>query len=142
MFALRVAVAQALRKLPRHLPFRSQTNSVVRRRYCESKMERSDVQTGTTRPSFLLGAAEAGFFPGVIVYLSHWFLQTDRAKATSNFMSAISVSSVLGSPLAGLILGHSWHSLSGWRWLFVMEGMRAIVLLVREAVRFGRDSLA
>src|SRR6516225_2931073 len=51
---------------------------------------------------FLLGAAEAGFFPGVIVYLSHWFLQADRAKATSNFMSAIPVSSVLGSPLAGL----------------------------------------
>ena len=59
---------------------------------------------------FLLGAAEAGFFPGVIVYLSHWFLQADRAKATSNFMSAIPLSFVLGSPLAGLILGQSWHS--------------------------------
>jgi len=77
---------------------------------------------------FLLGAAEAGFFPGVIVYLSHWFLQADRAKATSNFMSAIPVSSVLGSPLAGLILGQSWHSLAGWRWLFFLEGMPAIVL--------------
>lgn len=77
---------------------------------------------------FLLGAAEAGFFPGVIVYLSHWFLQGDRAKATSNFMSAIPVSSILGSPLAGLILGQSWHSLAGWRWLFILEGMPAIVL--------------
>jgi ACS family tartrate transporter-like MFS transporter len=77
---------------------------------------------------FLLGAAEAGFFPGVIVYLSHWFLQADRGKATSNFMSAIPVSSVLGSPLAGLILGQSWHSFAGWRWLFVLEGMPAIVL--------------
>jgi ACS family tartrate transporter-like MFS transporter len=77
---------------------------------------------------FLLGAAEAGFFPGVIVYLSHWFLQADRAKATSNFMSAIPLSFVLGSPLAGLILGQSWHSIAGWRWLFILEGMPAIVL--------------
>ena len=77
---------------------------------------------------FLLGAAEAGFFPGVIVYLSHWFLQADRAKATSNFMSAIPLSFVLGSPLAGLILGQSWHSLAGWRWLFILEGMPAVVL--------------
>ena len=77
---------------------------------------------------FLLGGAEAGFFPGVIVYLSHWFLQADRAKATSKFMSAIPLSFVLGSPLAGLILGQSWHSLAGWRWLFILEGMPAIVL--------------
>lgn len=77
---------------------------------------------------FLLGAAEAGFFPGVIVYLSHWFLQTDRAKATSNFMSAIPLSFVLGSPLAGIILGQTWYSVTGWRWLFVLEGAPAIVL--------------
>jgi MFS transporter, ACS family, tartrate transporter len=77
---------------------------------------------------FLLGAAEAGFFPGVIVYLSHWFFQADRAKATSNFMSAIPLSFILGSPLAGLILGQSWHSIAGWRWLFIFEGMPAIVL--------------
>jgi len=48
---------------------------------------------------FLLGAAEAGFFPGVIVYLSHWFVQEDRAKATGNFMAAIPVSLIIGSPL-------------------------------------------
>jgi MFS transporter, ACS family, tartrate transporter len=77
---------------------------------------------------FLLGAAEAGFFPGVIVYLSHWFLQADRAKATSNFMSAIPVSFVIGSPLAGLILGQSWFALAGWQWLFILEGMPAILL--------------
>lgn len=76
----------------------------------------------------VLGAAEAGFFPGVIVYLSHWFMQADRAKATSNFMSAIPLSFVIGSPLAGLILGQSWFSLSGWRWLFILEGAPAIVL--------------
>jgi len=77
---------------------------------------------------FVLGAAEAGFFPGVIVYLSHWFIQEDRAKATSNFMSAIPLSFVIGSPIAGWILGHTWFAVAGWRWLFVLEGMPAIVL--------------
>lgn len=64
---------------------------------------------------FVLGAAEAGFFPGVIVYLSHWFIRGDRAKATSNFM-------------AGWILGHKWFAIEGWRWLFVLEGMPALLL--------------
>ena len=77
---------------------------------------------------FVLGAAEAGFFPGVIVYLSHWFMQQDRAKATSYFMAAIPLSFVIGSPIAGWILGHKWFAVEGWRWLFVLEGMPAIVL--------------
>jgi MFS transporter, ACS family, tartrate transporter len=77
---------------------------------------------------FLLGAAEAGFFPGVIVYLSHWFIRDDRAKATSNFMAAIPISFVIGSPIAGWILGHSWLAIKGWRWLFLLEGMPAILL--------------
>lgn len=77
---------------------------------------------------FVLGAAEAGFFPGVIVYLSHWFIFEDRAKATSNFMGAIPLSAVLGSPLAGWILGRAWLGFTGWRWLFVVEGAPAILL--------------
>jgi ACS family tartrate transporter-like MFS transporter len=77
---------------------------------------------------FVLGAAEAGFFPGVIVYLSHWFIHEDRAKATSNFMGAIPLSFVIGSPIAGWILGHKWFTVEGWRWLFVLEGMPAVVL--------------
>jgi sugar phosphate permease len=77
---------------------------------------------------FLLGAAEAGFFPGVIVYLSHWFVQEDRAKATGNFMAAIPVSLVIGSPVAGWILGHNWFMIEGWRWLFFLEGIPAILL--------------
>ena len=77
---------------------------------------------------FVLGAAEAGFFPGVIVYLSHWFVQEDRAKATSNFMGAIPLSFVIGSPIAGWILGHNWLALEGWRWLFAIEGMPAVLL--------------
>src|SRR4029453_796576 len=63
---------------------------------------------------FLLGAAEAGFFPGVIVYLSHWFIQKDRAKATSNFMAAIPVSLIIGSPVAGWILSHNCFMFEGW----------------------------
>ena len=77
---------------------------------------------------FLLGAAEAGFFPGVIVYLSHWFLHEDRAKATSNFMIAIPVSLIIGSPVAGWILSHDWFMIEGWRWLFFLEGIPAILL--------------
>ena len=77
---------------------------------------------------FALGAAEAGFFPGVIVYLSHWFMREDRAKATSNFMAAIPMSFVIGSPVAGWILGHAWFAVVGWRWLFLLEGFPTIVL--------------
>jgi len=77
---------------------------------------------------FVLGAAEGGFFPGVIVYLSHWFISQDRAKATSNFMAAIPLSFVVGSPLAGWILSQSWMGLRGWRWLFFLEGTPAILL--------------
>lgn len=75
-----------------------------------------------------LGAAEAAFFPGVVVYLSHWFIREDRAKASSNFMAAIPISFVIGSPVAGWILGHIWFGHAGWRWLFVWEGIPAILL--------------
>ena len=64
----------------------------------------------------------------MIVYLSHWFIREDRAKATSTFMAAIPLSFVIGSPLAGWILGHIWFGYAGWRWLFVMEGIPAILL--------------
>jgi D-galactonate transporter len=77
---------------------------------------------------FLLGAAEAGFFPGVIVYLSHWFVYEDRAKAVARFMSAIPIAYILGGPLAGAILGMSWFGTAGWRWLFLLEGVPAVVL--------------
>ncbi|HEY4282553.1 MAG TPA: MFS transporter [Chthoniobacterales bacterium] len=77
---------------------------------------------------FLLGAAEAGFFPGVVVYLSHWFIYRDRAKAIALFMSAIPVGFIVGGPVAGTILGVHWLGLSGWRWLFLFEGGPAVVL--------------
>jgi MFS transporter, ACS family, tartrate transporter len=77
---------------------------------------------------FLVGAAEAGFFPAVIVYLTHWFRAIDRAKAVAAFYAAMPLSYVIGSPLAGLLLGLSWLSLRGWRWLFILEGIPAILL--------------
>jgi ACS family tartrate transporter-like MFS transporter len=77
---------------------------------------------------FLLGAAEAGFFPGVIVYLSHWFIYRDRAKAVALFMSAIPIGFIIGGPIAGAILGVHWLGIPGWRWLFLIEGIPAIIL--------------
>ena len=77
---------------------------------------------------FLLGAAEAGFFPGVIVYLSHWFIEQDRAKAVARFMSAIPIGFIIGGPLAGIILNVHWLGLAGWRWLFFFEGIPAVLL--------------
>src|SRR5712671_528371 len=76
---------------------------------------------------FLLGAAEAGFFPGIIVYFSHWFRYEDRAKAVAMFMAAIPIANILGSPVSGLLLRVNWLGLAGWRWLFIIEGAPAIV---------------
>ncbi len=76
---------------------------------------------------FLLGLAEAGFFPGVIVYLSHWFRSEDRAKTIGMFLAALPVSNIIGSPLSGLLLNVNWLGLHGWRWLFIVEGIPAIV---------------
>jgi MFS transporter, ACS family, tartrate transporter len=76
---------------------------------------------------FLLGCAEAGFFPGIIVYLHHWFRREDRAKVISIFMAAIPLSNVIGSPLAGALLGVHWRGFAGWRWLFVLEGIPAVI---------------
>jgi ACS family tartrate transporter-like MFS transporter len=77
---------------------------------------------------FLVGAAEAGFFPAVVVYISHWFRSADRGKALAFFYAANPLSFVIGSPLAGWLLGISWLGLRGWRWLFILEGIPAIVL--------------
>lgn len=76
---------------------------------------------------FLLGLAEAGFFPGIIVYLSHWFRYQDRAKAVAMFMTALPFANIFGSPISGLILGVNWLGLAGWRWVFIVEGIPAVV---------------
>jgi len=74
---------------------------------------------------FLLGLAEGGFFPAVVVYLTHWFRQEDRAKAVALFMAAIPVSNAVGAPIAGVLLRFHWLGVSGWRWLLILEGLPA-----------------
>jgi D-galactonate transporter len=76
---------------------------------------------------FLLGAAEAGFFPGVVVYLTHWIPQEKRARALGTLLTATSIANILGAPLAGRILQIHWAGLEGWRWLFILEGVPALV---------------
>src|SRR5258708_895660 len=71
---------------------------------------------------FLVGAAEAGFFPAVVVYLTHWFRAGDRAKAVAVFYAAMPLSYVIGSPLAGVLLGLSWLRPPRLRWVFHLRG--------------------
>lgn len=77
---------------------------------------------------FLLGAAEAGFFPGMILYLKRWFPVSARARAVAWFMTANPIAGVIGSPISGALLGMHGAALSGWQWLFLMEGLPAILL--------------
>ncbi len=77
---------------------------------------------------FLLGAAEAGFFPGIILYLKRWFPAGARARAVAWFMTANPLAGVVGSPISGALLGLHGKGLAGWQWLFLMEGLPAIVL--------------
>lgn len=78
---------------------------------------------------FILGLAEAGFFPGVIVYLSHWFLYEDRAKTKSMFLIGIPLATIISTPLSQWIM-HSvkWLDYGGWRWVFILEGIPAILI--------------
>jgi ACS family tartrate transporter-like MFS transporter len=78
---------------------------------------------------FLLGVAEAGFLPGVIYYLGTWYPSAERARAVSWFMVGIPLSTVVGGPLAGVILQlNGFHGLTGWQWLFLLEGIPAVIL--------------
>jgi ACS family tartrate transporter-like MFS transporter len=77
---------------------------------------------------FLLGVAEAGFFPGLIVYFSHWFLAADRARALSGLILAVPFSLALGAPVSALLLHVHWLNLAGWQWLFLVEGLPAVLL--------------
>jgi MFS family permease len=79
---------------------------------------------------FLLGAAEAGFFPGIILYLTYWFPADRRSQVVAWFLSAVAVSNVVGSPLSGAIMqfmdgANSWR---GWQWLFLLEGIPSIIV--------------
>ena len=77
---------------------------------------------------FLLGAAEAGFFPGIILYMKRWFPANARARAVAWFMTANPLAGIVGSPISGALLGITGAGFSGWQWMFLMEGLPAIVL--------------
>ncbi len=77
---------------------------------------------------FLLGAAEAGFFPGIILYMKRWFPASARARAVAWFMTANPLAGIIGSPISGALLGIHGAGLSGWQWMFLIEGLPAIIL--------------
>ena len=78
---------------------------------------------------FLLGLAEAGFFPGIIFYLTCWFPARERAHAIATFMTAVFIAGVVGGPISGALLAlDGMGGLAGWQWLFLLEGLPAIVL--------------
>jgi MFS transporter, ACS family, tartrate transporter len=77
---------------------------------------------------FLLGAAEAGFFPGMILYMKRWFPARARARAVAWFMTANPLAGIIGSPISGALLNIHAAQLSGWQWMFLMEGLPAILL--------------
>lgn len=77
---------------------------------------------------FLLGAAEAGFFPGMILYMKRWFPARSRARAVAWFMTANPIAGIVGSPISGALLNLHGAGFAGWQWMFLMEGLPAIVL--------------
>jgi D-galactonate transporter len=77
----------------------------------------------------LLGFAEAGYYPGIVLYLTYWFRQREQARVLSLFLTGFAVNSILGAPISGFILTHvHWLGLASWRWLFILEGLPAIAL--------------
>jgi MFS transporter, ACS family, tartrate transporter len=76
---------------------------------------------------FLLGLAEAGFFPGVIVYFTHWFPRADRSRALSGLVFGVPVSMAVGSQLSAFIMQHDWFGYAGWQWVFLIEGAPAVL---------------
>jgi sugar phosphate permease len=79
---------------------------------------------------FLLGIAEAGFFPGIILYLTYWYPREHRARMSALFMTAIAVAGVIGGPLSGWLLKttEGWNGLASWQWLFILEGIPTTLL--------------
>ncbi len=92
---------------------------------------------------FLLGAAEAGFFPGIILYMKRWFPSSARARAVAWFMTANPIAGIVGSPISGALMGLHGKGLSGWQWMFLLEGCPAIILgaiVYRVLVDTPRDA--
>jgi len=91
---------------------------------------------------FVLGLAEAGYYPGILLYLTYWFRQREQAQAIALFMTAIPITNVLGAPISGLIMDHvHWLGLSSWRWLLILEGLPAVLFGVLTYFLLPRETL-
>jgi MFS transporter, ACS family, tartrate transporter len=78
---------------------------------------------------FLLGVAEAGFFPGIILYFTYWFRSKERGRASASLVLALPIGTIIGAPLSTWIMDNiAWNGMAGWRWMFILEGMPAIIL--------------
>ncbi len=78
---------------------------------------------------FFLGLAEAGYYPGIVLYLTYWIPQREQARVLGLFLTGYAVNGIVGAPISGLILEHvHWAGLASWRWLFILEGIPAIAL--------------
>ena len=89
---------------------------------------------------FLLGIAEAGFYPGVLLYLTYWVPVSVRARVISRFLALTSLLGLFGAPVGGLLLTlDGWHGLEGWQWLFLIEGIPSVVLSI-AVLKFLPDS--
>jgi MFS transporter, ACS family, tartrate transporter len=77
----------------------------------------------------LLGVTEAGYYPGIVLYLTYWIRQREQARTLALFLTGYAVTSIVGAPISGFILDHvHWLSVASWRWLFILEGIPAIAL--------------
>jgi len=76
---------------------------------------------------FLLGVAEAGYCPGILLYLTYWFRQRQQGHTIALFLTAIPVASIVGAPLSGCLDHDHWFGVSSWRWLLILEGIPAIL---------------
>ena len=89
---------------------------------------------------FLLGFAEAGFFPGIILYLTYWFTAAERARAVTGFVTALAAASIFGSLVSAVFLGmDGFLCLEGWQWLFILEGVPTVLM---EAMTAGLATLS
>jgi MFS transporter, ACS family, tartrate transporter len=76
---------------------------------------------------FLLGAAEAGLYPGMVLYMTYWFPSSTRARFIALFLAGVPLSNVIGAPISGWLLGVSGHGLHGWQWMLILEGIPSLV---------------
>jgi MFS transporter, ACS family, tartrate transporter len=95
---------------------------------CSMGMALVETPTHFYLARFLLGVAEAGFFPGVIVYFTHWFPRRDRARALAAMVLGVPVSLAFGARLSAVLIEQSWFGLAGWQWMFLVEGAPAVLL--------------